>query len=791
VDSSGDPLPLGARARLGTLRFHHHGQVSFVALSPDGKLAATAGVEGDVSLWEVPGGKRRAIFSGSGVTVIFLAFSHDGRTLAASDAWSASGEVRLWDTSRGRLLHTLPVPAGMTRLAFAPDGQTLAGPVTGEGVRFWDVRTGKKVRMLADPSCQAGVAWAAGGNTLAWGRGNGAIVVWDLRAGRVRHLLPGHREPPLGLAFSPDGRTLASNSPDGTLRVWDVGRGAQTRRIDIAGGRVPEVAFVDRGKAILAVTHGKCLRRWVLPAGAGTSVWEDRSGDIGSIAFSLDGRTALVGSLRGSHCPRLVDLVGNKMFPVAPDHGREVSCLAFSCDGKLLATGTRGEPLIRLWDSAGGRLQRVLAGPADGVTALSFSPDGKILASAGLWDRTVRLSDVASGRIVRTLSGHEATVSCLAFSPDGKSLASGTPSLRRPGSDDSDGMVRLWDVRTGRLLKELKGIGGTNSSLGFLCDGQTLVTGGDSIRIWDLAGQTVLRALEGNGPFALSPDGRLLAHAGKTELVLLEALTLAPLFRRTIPSPDPDVLALSPGGELLALAGKGLADIRVWDAIRGKELGILKGHAAGGVSALAFSPDSRTLASGGFDATALLWDSSAFRRLPPTNPGSPLNPARAWRDLGSNDPGRAYRAIRLLTRDPARAVRHIALRLTPVSHAEANRLKRLVADLDADDFAVRQRASAELTKAGSTAQPFLRAALAGKPSLELHHRAERLLLRLQSAGLDEKELRVRRAVVVLERIDSAAARQVLLQLAGGAPWAPLTQDAADSLRRMVRRRPHP
>jgi hypothetical protein len=163
-----------------------------------------------------------------------------------------------------------------------------------------------------------------------------------------------------------------------------------------------------------------------------------------------------------------------------------------------------------------------------------------------------------------------------------------------------------------------------------------------------------------------------------------------------------------------------------------------------------------------------------------------LKPAQAWADLGSAEPGRAYRAIAALRDDPATALRELGNRLRPVPRQDDRHLDRLIAQLDADELATRDGAQAALLKIGLVAEQTLRAKRAGNLSAEQRRRVAELLKRMDDLRLAEELLRPLRAVVLLERIDSAAARRVLLRLASGDRRALLTREADATLRRLVR-----
>jgi RNA polymerase sigma factor (sigma-70 family) len=275
--------------------------------------------------------------------------------------------------------------------------------------------------------------------------------------------------------------------------------------------------------------------------------------------------------------------------------GNLIFAVAFSPDGKTLASGSgRG---VRIWEAATGEiLFNLEAAPGDCVLPLAFAPDGKTLAAGGL-GHTIRVWDLRTGTVWRDLQGHEGKVFGLVFSPDGKTLASGTGP---PPSMQGEGAVYLWEVATGQARWQTTLRNGGATSLTFAADGRVLALGGGDHRIYRL------------------------------------------------------------------------------DLAARRELPPLTGH-LGEILCLAYSPDGVLLASGSMDTTALIWKQTPLPRLA-TLRGAALTPQEfeaLWNDLAGADAGQAYRAIWDLAGAAGQAVPLLAARLRPAAVEEAPGLRPL------------------------------------------------------------------------------------------------------------------
>lgn len=303
---------------------------------------------------------------------------------------------------------------------------------------------------------------------------------------------------------------------------------------------------------------------------------------------------ALTGSVEESvEKPLLRTLIG---------HTRPVCAVAFSPDGKRLATGSK-DGSIRLWDAATGQMLWAKQLHSEEVNGVVFSPDGRTLASAGD-DRTIRLWDTATGEERRLITGHDRGIRTIAFSPSDRTLASA----------GHDRTVRLWNFDSGEFIRQWDAHDDSIMAMAFAPDGQILATGAldGSIRLWEPASGRLVRTLSGHeGPvrsLVFSPDGeRLFSGAEDRKWIDWEVATGEPIRTNRDHTDRILAVATSPDGTVLATAGRNPEDgIRLWDTSSGELKTTLSGHAKA-IGGLAFSPDGKTLVSGGYDRVVKLW----------------------------------------------------------------------------------------------------------------------------------------------------------------------------------------
>jgi WD40 repeat protein/tRNA A-37 threonylcarbamoyl transferase component Bud32 len=573
-----------------------------VAFSPDGKRLASA-EDKDVHLRDAASGRDLLVLRGHTSRVTGVAFSADGRRVAASGDDST---VIVWDADSGQKAFTCDaLPDGLGAVAFSPDGRLLAAAAEGQ-VLLRDAATGQAVHALAGHSGPVtGVAFSPDGKVLASSSWDQTLRLWDVGTGQEAGSLRGHTGKVTGVAFSPDGTLVASSGEDQSVRLWDEAQRREQRSLLGQGGKVTAVAFSPDGQ-LLASAGGDFLQPgevkvWDVFTGELRRTFRGHNGVVLGLAFQPHGDHL---ASADAEAVKVWDLTVDQASRTLGGHSGPLNCVAVRADGRLLASAG-ADGAVRVWEVAGRHDPVELRGHDGPVAGVTFLGTTGLLASSG-YDNTVRVWDVAAAQEVRTLRGHTDWVWGVAGSPAGDCLASGSV----------DGTVKVWDPATGAEPLTLTGHAGQVSCVAFRPDGRLLASGGAdrTVRLWDPATGKEVRTLQGHTTavscLAFSPDGKRLASGGgngdREEIKVWDVATGRELLAPGGRTGKVMGLAFSPDGRRLASGGMDHT-IKIWETAGGQEVLTLRGH-RDVVFCVVFSPDARWIASAGMDGTVRLWE---------------------------------------------------------------------------------------------------------------------------------------------------------------------------------------
>jgi WD40 repeat protein len=553
-----------------------------------------------------------------GDIIFALSYSSDGERLATA---SKDGTVKIWDLSNGREVRAYRGHGGPVRaVTFAPNGKFIVS-AGGTEVHVWNPDDGKLIRkFIAHSKTINALAVRPDSQRIASGGDDLSVRIWNPDAEKPVLETTGTAQdtsPVMSLAFSPNGKLLAwiesGGTSAGVLKVLEPEAEAAKRvrfasPVHQAGGY--QVAYSPDGKSIATCGERVASIR-VAPNqdapmndnAVGTQLREYRghNGLVSAVAFSKDGRFLATGS--ADNVVRVWDTsASEKLVRTFHGHDHQITALAFSPDGEFLASASMDQN-VRLWNMQPSDPHRNFAGHTNSVWSAAIRKDGRQIASGGA-DRTVILWDVGNGKIQHRLEGHKLPVTTVLYSPDGRFVV----------SCGGDKLIKIWDAESGQFVRDLAGHEAAVMAACYSADGTRLISGGADrhVKVWD-QGAKEPRTLSGHrtavSAVALRPDGKVAATGSADGMVILwdlEKNIQTGNFQAH--TEGVAALAYSPDGRQLASCGTDKL-VKVWHFPAGKvaeDLMTLSGHSAP-VSSVAISPDGRFLASAGGDNLIKVW----------------------------------------------------------------------------------------------------------------------------------------------------------------------------------------
>lgn len=295
----------------------HTNSVTSVAVSPDGRMLASASLDRSVRLWNARTGEPIRTLTSHQDEVYSVAFSPDSKVLASSDY---SGTILIWSITSVKPIRKLQIKGWSTSLAFSSDGNLLAVANQQPGTVIFNARTGAVIRTLETGGYTNSAAFSPDGRFLA--TASSVISIWNVETGKREKALRGHTDSIRSVTFSADGEFIASSGGDKTARVWRLSSGEQLKTFETS--------------TPILTTQSEKPFRWRLP--------------VIAVAFSADGKTLATATGRSVH---LWGISTGNNFGTLEGHRRYVTSICYFPDGRSLASGSL-DNTIRIWSISSG-----------------------------------------------------------------------------------------------------------------------------------------------------------------------------------------------------------------------------------------------------------------------------------------------------------------------------------------------------------------------------------------------------------------------------------------------------
>jgi len=281
--------------------------------------------------------------------------------------------------------------SAISSVIYNADGSTLALGSRDNTVKIWDTEKGELLHTLGDHNGGViSVTYSADGQTLASGSWDNTIKIWNAKTGELQRTISGHANDVTSVVFSTDGQVLASGSVDHTVKIWDAKTGELQRTLNGHTGNVTSVSYSFDGRFLASGSWDNTVKIWDAKTGELQRTISGHANVVTSVVFSTDDQTLASGSW--DNTVKIWDAKTGELLHTLDKHHGSVTSISYSVDGLTIASGS-SDHTIKIWNAKTGKLYRNLNGHTGGVKSISYSADGQTLASVNL-DNTVKLWDI-------------------------------------------------------------------------------------------------------------------------------------------------------------------------------------------------------------------------------------------------------------------------------------------------------------------------------------------------------------------------------------------------------------
>lgn len=565
----------------------HYGPVLSITHNKTGTLLLTGGDDGTIRVWNLNDNSLVRTLLSKNKKLTSLSVSPDNTKLVSTGPGSESF-VEVWDINSGSLIKTLSRPSiSLKTVTFSRDGKKIASCLN--GIYIWDLNSGSLIRSFTDKYSES-VVFSTDGLKIISGDSLGNVEFSNITTGASDKTFAAHQSKVTAIALSPDGTRLATGSHDKRLNIWDI-NGTLINPFIGHYNDVVSLDFSTDGTKLASCAYDKTVRIWGLFPGNLLHTFHDNTEIVNSVSLSPDGSKMVAGS---NDATIMFFDVSSDEYPTPwsfMGHTAKVASIAFSPDGNNLITGGYDNK-VKLWDATFGILLKNFSGQISPIIAAAFTSDGTKIISAGA-DSRVKVWNATTSASVSTVSGQDTTITSIAFSPDRSQFACA----------GNDNLIKLRDAKNGSLIKSFTGHLDTIKSIAFSPNGILLASASvdKTIKLWNVTNESIIYTINSQATtLAFSPDGTtLLSGSFSCDTLFLWDVGTG-IIKKTFNNTSKQVssVAYSPNGKIFAISSYD-GTIRIWKDNNQLPIKIIN-FEQGYPIVICFSPDGKVIASAGW-----------------------------------------------------------------------------------------------------------------------------------------------------------------------------------------------